>query len=403
MSQTVEQTHLTLLGRLARALHVYGSPSHRLEDTLSAVSDSLGLKAQYLVTPTSIIASVGSGAEARMILERVEPGDTDLGKLVELNELIRRLLAGEISAGDAAEDVDRITAAPPRYAAALTVIACTLASAMAALLFGGGLVEASLAAVIGGLIGVLSVFAGPRPRLVSVSPAIAAVVAATIPRAVLPYIDHFPFIPTLSGLIVLIPGLSLTIAMNELAHRHLVSGTARLTGAVVTFLQIGLGVAIGTKLGEPLARGLAGSQPAPLAWHWLLPALLTTALAYTVLFRARPRDAGSILAAALIAFTTARLGSESLGPEIGAAFGAFCIGVFSNLMARWRNKPSAVTLLPGLLLLVPGSIGFRSLHALLQNDVLSGIETGFAMILIAVSLVTGLFLANLVLPSRRLL
>jgi uncharacterized membrane protein YjjB (DUF3815 family) len=56
-----------------------------------------------------------------------------------------------------------------------------------------------------------------------------------------------------------------------------------------------------------------------------------------------------------------------------------------------------------MLLLVPGSVGFRSLHALLQHDVLSGIETGFAMALVAVSLVTGLFLANLVFPSRRLL
>ena len=32
---------------------------------------------------------------------------------------------------------------------------------------------------------------------------------------------------------MLIPGLSLTVAMNELAHRHLVSGTARLVGALM--------------------------------------------------------------------------------------------------------------------------------------------------------------------------
>jgi len=122
-----------------------------------------------------------------------------------------------------------------------------------------------------------------------------------------------------------------------------------------------------------------------------------------VLFRARPGDVGSILVAALLAYALARFGSESMGPEIGAALGAFGVGSFSNLIARWRYQPAAISLLPGLLLLVPGSVGFRSLHAMLQNDVLSGIETGFAMALIAISLVTGLSLANLVFPSRRLL
>ena len=199
------------------------------------------------------------------------------------------------------------------------------------------------------------------------------------------------------------PGLSLTIAINELAHRHLVSGTARLTAAIVTFLQIGLGVAVGSKLARPLAAELQGRTPEPVDWPWLLLALCATAPAFVVLFRARPRDLPAILSAALLAFGTARLASSAMGPEIGAATGAFCLAAYSNFLARWRYKPAAISLLPGLLLLVPGSVGFQSMHSLIERDVLSGIETGFTMVLTAVSLVTGLFLANLLLPSRRLL
>jgi uncharacterized membrane protein YjjP (DUF1212 family) len=393
----------TLLMRLARALHTYGSPSHRLEDALNAISEELGVEAQYLVTPTSIVASIGPESSSRMYLSRVEPGDNNLEKLAQLNDVIRKLLVDELNAAEALAEVEAITSAPPRYSAGLTVLAFAVASASAAPLFGGGPNEVVLSGGLGGLIGLLAILAAGSPRLISVYPAMAAFVAAAIPLALLPSLPHFPFIPTLSALIVLVPGLSLTIAINELAHRHLVSGTARLTGAVVTFLQIGLGVAVGSKLATPLAGEASGVVPTPLDWPWLMVALFLAAPAFVVLFRARPTDGGSILVAALLAYGLARFGSDALGPEIGAALGAFGVGSFSNLIARWRHQPAAISLLPGLLLLVPGSVGFRSLNALLENDVLSGIETGFAMVLIAVSLVTGLFLANLVFPSRRLL
>ena len=62
------------LRRLARALHSYGSPSHRIEEALNAVADAFDVEAQFLVTPTSIVASVGTEAAAQMFMERVEPG-----------------------------------------------------------------------------------------------------------------------------------------------------------------------------------------------------------------------------------------------------------------------------------------------------------------------------------------
>jgi uncharacterized membrane protein YjjB (DUF3815 family) len=56
---------------------------------------------------------------------------------------------------------------------------------------------------------------------------------------------------------------------------------------------------------------------------------------------------------------------------------------------------------PGVLLLVPGSIGFRSLTLLLEQKVFVGVDAAFIMLLTAMSLVAGLLLADIVLPSRR--
>ena len=58
-------------------------------------------------------------------------------------------------------------------------------------------------------------------------------------------------------------------------------------------------------------------------------------------------------------------------------------------------EPSATAIIPGMLLLLPGGLGFRSLSALLAADVVSGIQSGFTMLLIALSLVTGLMLASI--------
>ena len=78
------------------------------------------------------------------------------------------------------------------------------------------------------------------------------------------------------------------------------------------------------------------------------------------------------------------------------------VTIGSNWYARLTNRPSQITLVPGLLLLVPGSVGLRSLASLLDKNVMVGVESAFHMVLIAVSLVAGILIANVVSPRRKL-
>ena len=59
-------------------------------------------------------------------------------------------------------------------------------------------------------------------------------------------------------------------------------------------------------------------------------------------------------------------------------------------------------LVPGILLLVPGSVGYRSLSSLMERQTVAGIETAFSMILTAVALVAGLLIAGVIAPEPRL-
>lgn len=401
-----DDPRLAFIMTLGRALHRYGVPAHRLEEALEQVSARAGLQGQFFSTPTSIMAGFGSPGSQRACLVREQPGDVDLEKLVELDALTYRLTRTDLPFATALQEVDAILAAPPRYRAPLLLACGALASAGAARFFEGGWREIVVAGGVGLVASGLSWLLTRRPATARIHETAAALVAtalATWAAAVLAPLSSY--VVTLAALIVLIPGLALTLAMNELATNHLVSGTARLTGAATTFLKIGLGVALGTRLGDVLRDGPTQAAAAPLAlpaWT-ILPALILSPLAIGVLFKARPRELWWIVATAWTAYAGARAGVALIGPGLGAFLGALAVGVAANGLARWRRRPSVVFLVPGIMLLVPGSVGYRSLAALLHSDIVSGVEAGFSAVLVGVTLAAGLLLANVLVPPRRVL
>ena len=59
MTAATTSPEIAFVLALARALHRYGTPAHRLEEALEIVGKDLGLKGEFFSTPTTIIASFG--------------------------------------------------------------------------------------------------------------------------------------------------------------------------------------------------------------------------------------------------------------------------------------------------------------------------------------------------------
>src|SRR5262249_17026582 len=140
-----------------------------------------------------------------------------------------------------------------------------------------------------------------------------------------------------------------------------------------------------------LARWLE-LEPAPAsapAWTLAL-ALILAPLALALRFDARPRDMAWIVAAWLLSYAGVQLGSRVLELELNEAVGGFLVGAWANLYARTTRRPAAIVMVPGIILLVPGSIGFQSLFQLLQKDVLTGVETAARVGFVGISIVGGL-------------
>jgi uncharacterized membrane protein YjjB (DUF3815 family) len=77
------------------------------------------------------------------------------------------------------------------------------------------------------------------------------------------------------------------------------------------------------------------------------------------------------------------------------------LSALANLYARYVGRPGAVVREPGILLLVPGSVGFRSVSYLLDRNASLGFDTGILLVTLLISLVAGLLFGELTIAPRR--
>ncbi len=390
----------------ARLLHRHGTPAHRLEDTLTATARALGMRLQVFATPTSVELAFG-GRRQRAYMIRGDVGEAELGRLVALGEVIAQVADGDLDPAQGRRELGAVARAGALYGPAATVLAFGLASGGAARVFDGNLADIGVSFVLGLILGLVSLAAGRSAGLGRLFVPLAAFLAASLSlvgAAACPGVhDH---ITTLSALIVLVPGLSLTLALTELATRHLVSGTARLAGAMTVFMTIAFGVGVARAIAAQVDVGalvfpdqtlvLPELWTAPLGEASRLLALVTAPIGFCILFQARWTDLPAIAFTGGVAAELAAVVGGAAGPELGAFVGAAVVGLAANTYAAWRRVPAAVVVLPSLLLLVPGAVGFQSVTLLLAHDPSAGIEAGFQMLVVAVALVAGLLAANLV-------
>ncbi len=393
---------ISFILRLGRALHQFGYASHRLEDLLEQTSERLQLQGQFFSTPTSIYCGFGELEQQRTFLIRAEPGDLNLGKLVDLDVILTEVIHHRITPENGSARIDEIIAAAPEYNALITTIAFGFASAAASQFFGGGIKELGMSAFIGVVIGLLSLLAKKVPSLDKVFDPVAAFVAATLVHSC----SHFwgpysVFITTLAGLIILMPGFTLTVALTELTTRNLVSGTSRLSSALIVFFGMGFGVTLGAKVSSLLFGAAKSGASWPLPnWSQYI-ALFVMPLAFAVLLRAHKRDFGWIILVVALAVIASRVGALLIGQELAPFIGALTVGIASTIYSQWLRRPATVTQAPGILLLVPGSVGFRSIASLLDSQIVPGLATAVQMILTAMALVAGILIANILLPVRK--
>ena len=386
---------------LARALHAHGYSAQRLENILGATSERLGLHGyRFFSMPTQIMAAFGPESRQRTALLRVEPGQVNLSKLAGLEQVSLDVATGRTSPSEGMAQITRIADAPSPYGPGLTIVSFGVLSGAVCQFLGGGWREILVATVLGLGLGLFALYAERHQRVSRVFESLAAFLISAAAFGLARLVGPMSlFVATLAGLIVLMPGLLLTTAITELATRHLASGTLRLSSAFMTLLGIVFGVALGSRVGISLFGQSIEAMVTPLPQWAAVAAILLAAGCSVVILRADPSDAPWIILAGVLGVAGGRLGAVKLGLELGMFVAAFGVALASSAFERCRHRPAPIVLVPGILLLVPGSIGYRSMSSLMERNTLAGIDNAFTMILTAVSLVAGLLIAGVVAPE----
>jgi uncharacterized membrane protein YjjP (DUF1212 family) len=392
-----------LVMALGRAYHQAGVSSDQLEDLMSVAARSLGLELQVTALPTSITAAIGPGDAQRIVLLRLEPGAIDLRRLSLLNLVFERIVHHQTSPAAATREVERIAALRHDARPLQGVAAYTLLSLGAAVILGGHEQENLAAAIVGLAVGLLSVI-GQRSatvgRLFEVLAAFVATAIVTLYAAVFHPLNVY--VPLVAGVIQLLPGLQLTSALHELAYRNLVAGTARLGGVLMTLLSLGCGFALGIAILGPGQMHVGEIAFNPLPWYELTLAVLAIGTAVAILENARRIDYPLVLASCAVAEVSYRLFAALPGHQLATFGAALVVGLLTSAGARLARLPQAVLLVPGLIILVPGSLSYESVLYVLQSNASGAVAIAVNSVLAAVEIVAGLLLAQLFLtPSHR--
>jgi uncharacterized membrane protein YjjP (DUF1212 family) len=368
-----------LCAEVGRALHASGAPAHRVEQGVDETRAAFQREGATVATPTALWIQVGDHAH----IVRLPAGDIHLARMVAVLRHVQRLGERPVTVRGALRALRKLTTMPSPWPRPVEHVAFVLTSALAAVLLGGTAVDVLLSGIGGGL---ALLFLGRVHALSAWTPLRDALLATVLGAlgALGAAIGATPSVVALASAILVVPGLSLTTALAELGAGHWTAGGSRLLGSLLVLAQLAAGLAVGWWLvGEvPL---LVAPVAIPEALVRLTPLLAPAGFA--VLLRTRASDLPVVWLTAILGWSVA----TALPGIAGAAAGGLTVALAAGTLGRLVRVPDLALIVPGILLLVPGTVGVHGVEQLLSRDLLDGAGTALAALETAGSIAAGVF------------
>lgn len=396
-----------LIIRVGVIAHGYGSSTVQLETYLSRLLAALGYQGVIRTGPTELLFAIqeeGSPWQRLHLAER-QGGSLDLDKLARLGELVDELVAGRVSPHVAAERLDEIAKRPNPWGRIATAAGYAACGAGLATVLGGGWLDVLFGTLLAVLVYGMVLWAkrsgsGAGEWL----PFSSAFVVATIATAATSWISEpDPFIVTIAAIAVLIPGYVISLGISELVEQRVVSGTSNLVAGLVYLVKQVVGAWIGFALVQALMDVPTAGSTAGLDQRWELVFVPLLIVGLVVTFQTAPRDMLWAAAGCVLAYGTLVIGTEIASAELGTLLGSLLVVMYANLWGWFVKRPVTIVLIPAVILLVSGSIGFQGLAAIAAGQTTAGTEQFLQMFWVALLIVAGSLVGNtLVRPTVTL-
>ncbi|MEW9677594.1 threonine/serine exporter family protein [Lentibacillus sp. L22] len=221
-----------------------GAETHRVEDTMNRIASAFGLEdAQSYATPTGINFSSGPAESTNFI--RISNRSTDLHKIANVNDISRKITAGEVDLPGALKLLKEVDRAKLTFPGWMQIISAAFVSGSFAFMFGGTWLNYLPAFFIGGL-GFAALIGCDR----FINTRFISEFLASILIGLLAFISIYcGWGSDLNKIIIgavmpLVPGLHITNAVRDLMAGHLIAGLSKGVEAFLTAFAIGAGVAV---------------------------------------------------------------------------------------------------------------------------------------------------------------
>ncbi len=333
--------------------------------------------------------------------ERVEvmataPPAMDLDKLARLGDVLNNIKAGTLSINDADSRIDAIDHIPPPWGKFASMLGYLFVGFGLAPLLGAGWMDTLFASLFSilvyGLILVSTRIGGWAMNWMPLTTALITGFLAMMVKHWVPSLNLVLVI--LSAIAIILPGFSISLGAGELVSKRVKSGIYNLKSGLITLIKQIAGAIIGVVIASVFVTAtITVAEPqAPVDQKWMLLyfPLLLIGLAFA--FQVSRRDLPWTVLISAVAFLGVLAGSSIMNANLGNLLGTIIAVVVSNFWARKTGRPASIVLIPAIVMLVSGTIGFRGLATMASGDVALGVDQFFQMFLVAMTLVAGIMI-----------
>ncbi len=227
-----------------------GGETYRVEETVQRMGAAFGLKeVESFAVPSGVFVSyLCDDGERETAVLRVRKNGTDLEQVNEVNRISRQVEARELNAQAAFGALRQVEKNVSQQSRGERVCGAAVCAAGFAGMFGGGVLEACVAALVSALIEVMSGILAHYHLQALVALLFGSFLATLIPD-IIQGVLTCPFLleaVVAGALMPMLPGLAMTNAVSDTLRGDMVSGLSHFAQAVLTAGLVACGALVAT-------------------------------------------------------------------------------------------------------------------------------------------------------------
>lgn len=234
---TDESSYMEPLQLAGQIIMENGGETYRVEETVTRMGRAFGLhEVESFAVPSGVFVSYRkTDGETECSLKRVHRGGTNLMRVNAVNAVSRQVEAGQLECMQALEKLRTIQTEKSPYSSLFQLGAAAVCAAGFSIMFHGGLMEFVLAAVVSAMAQWLGQMMVRYKMQALMTTLLESLVIALIPNLLHMMGMSFLVEAVIAGaLMPLVPGLSMTNAVQDAMRGDMISAASHGLSAVLT-------------------------------------------------------------------------------------------------------------------------------------------------------------------------